>query len=186
MCNTFQFEKINIYQHGEMVHQSYNNLLLEYNRNNDDYCENILGIKDVDFLKYLFNNQYIYEIMKHYHFYHDCGKPYCKEIDSNGKQHFPNHAKVSAQIYSKYFDCKDIEALIANDMCFHTYKGDQLQAWLLENKSHIRMLCSLYLTAWAEIMANSSMFGGFESTNFKIKRKALISAGKKLHLLVNS
>lgn len=38
---------------------------------------------------------------------------------------------------------------------------------------------TLYFTAWAEIMANSKMFGGFDSTSFKIKKKALISAAKK-------
>jgi hypothetical protein len=65
-------------------------------------------------------------------------------------------------------------------MKFHTLKGEELTAWLEENKKNPKMLCSLYLTAWAEIIANSSMFGGAESTSFKIKKKCLISAGKKL------
>ena len=49
----------------------------------------------------------------------------------------------------------------------------------LENKQN---LANLYLTAWSEILANSTMFGGKESDSFKIKRKKLIQAGKKLML----
>lgn len=184
MHKTYQFENVDMLEHGKMVSKSYTDLLLKYNDNNNDYFIETMGIKDIDFLKYLFNNQYSSEIMENYHIYHDCGKPYCREVDSDGKQHFPNHAQVSAKIYSEHFDCNEIENLIANDMCFHTYKSDILEKWLQENKSNFRMLCSLYLTAWAEIIANSSMFGGFESTSFKIKRKALISAGKKLHALI--
>ena len=41
---------------------------------------------------------------------------------------------------------------------------------------------TLYLTAWAELIANSKMFGGYGSTSFKIKRKALIQAGKKFSM----
>ena len=65
-------------------------------------------------------------------------------------------------------------------MNFHTLKSEELLHWLKENQDRKMFLCSLYLTAWAEIIANSTMFGGFESTSFKIKRKSLISAGKKL------
>lgn len=183
MHSTYQFENIDMLAHGKMVSESYSNLLLEYNVNNYDYFTNIFGIKDIEFIKYLFNNQYDHEVMENYHIYHDCGKPHCREIDSNGRQHFPNHAQVSSNIYSQYFDCKEIENLISNDMCFHTYKGEELQNWLADNKANTHMLCSLYLTAWAEIIANSSMFGGFDSTSFKIKRKALISPGKKLYAL---
>jgi hypothetical protein len=39
---------------------------------------------------------------------------------------------------------------------------------------------TLWVAGWAEIHANAAMFGGFESTSFKIKRKHLLSRGKAL------
>lgn len=113
--------------------------------------------------------------MKEYHVMHDCGKPLCIEIDENGKRHFPNHAEVSYQQYKTlYPDNYIIQELIRLDMGFHTFKDDELvQLWKHE------LADSLYLTAWAEIMSNAEMFGGIESTSFKIKRKRLIKALKQ-------
>lgn len=170
--------------HGQMVAKSYQDLLLKYKNDNWDYFNDVFGINDISVIKYLFAHQYTSDLMEQYHIYHDCGKPYCREVDENGRQHFPNHAQVSSKIYAEYFESQEIISLISNDMIFHTLKSEQLQQWLGDNKANPHMLCSLYLTAWAEIIANSSMFGGFESTSFKIKRKALISAGKKLRKLM--
>ena len=61
-----------------------------------------------------------------------------------------------------------------HDMDFHIKRGDDLvDTWELD------IAISLYLAAWAEIYANSQMFGGINSESFKIKRKRLIQAGKK-------
>jgi hypothetical protein len=32
---------------------------------------------------------------------HDCGKPYCITIDEDGRRHFPDHANVSRDTFSK-------------------------------------------------------------------------------------
>lgn len=59
-------------------------------------------------------------------------------------------------------------------MDFHSLRGDDIiELWKQPYAA------TLYFTAWAEIIANSQMFGGFDSTSFKIKKKALIQAGKK-------
>lgn len=110
--------------------------------------------------------------MEKYQVYHDCGKPLCLTYDEFGKKHFYNHSTFSYNQFLKVFPEDNICAnLIKNDLEFHTNK-DLSFLWSLEN-AH-----SLYLTAWAEIYANSEMFGGVESDSFKIKRKKLIKAGK--------
>lgn len=185
MNNTFQFENITIYQHGEMVHNSYLQFINALSNNDEDYLKKWTnGFSDEDIL-FLLDNQYDIETMKEYHLYHDCGKPYCKTIDENGKQHFPNHASISKKIYQKYFNNNLIASLIENDMQFHTLKGDELFSWLNANKDNRKFLASLHLTAWSEIISNSSMFGGEESISFKIKKKVLIKSFKKLRHLCN-
>lgn len=184
MSNTYQFENINMLDHGRMVHESYKQLLSAIEKEDNIFLEQWLGNSFLNktFTNLLLGNQYSMEEMENYHIYHDCGKPSCKTMEGD-KQHFPDHAQKSGEIYSQYFDNSIINELIINDMAFHSLKGEQLTNWLIEHKDNKKFLCSLYLTAWAEIIANSTMFGGNESTSFKIKKKCLISAGKKLFAL---
>jgi hypothetical protein len=128
----------------------------------------------------LLKNQFAIEVMEHYQTYHDCGKPFCMVMVDN-RRHFPNHAEVSYQVYQQHFDSDVVSLLILNDMKFHTLRGSDLANWL-QSLSYlpIKMAASLYLTAWAEIISNSRMFGGKDSTSFKIKKKALIAASNKL------
>jgi len=140
-------------------------------------------------------NQYDSETMKQYQTYHDCGKPYCRVVDDEGKQHFPDHARISSEIYAKYFDYPAsptspnfpdshlITLMISDDMNFHTLKSEELNKWFKLHENNPKYLCSLYLTAWAEIISNSKMFGGMESTSYKIKRKTLIGCAKRLYTL---
>lgn len=187
MHSTYQFEGIDMLEHGLMVHNSYKQLLSAMKNEELDFLEKWLGNAFInkDFSAMLLENQYSIENMENYHIYHDCGKPYCRVIE-DGKQHFPNHAIKSAEIYNQYFDNQAIADLILNDMAFHTLKSEQLIMWLHENKDRKYFLCSLYLTAWSEIIANSTMFGGADSTSFKIKKKTLINAGKKLYEIYKS
>jgi hypothetical protein len=110
-----------------------------------------------------------------YHVFHDCGKHLCKEIGEDGKTRYPNHAEWSKKQYIEVFGENGTEPeLIGSDMDFHTKSGEELtDLW----KSPLAPI--LYFTAWAEIIANSTMFGGQDSTSFKIKKKKLIQAGKK-------
>jgi hypothetical protein len=68
-------------------------------------------------------------------------------------------------------------------MNFHILKGELLDNWLKSHINNPKYICSLYMTAWSEIISNSKMFGGMDSTSYKIKRKALISSAKKLYSL---
>lgn len=113
--------------------------------------------------------------LRAYHVYHDCGKHLTLTIDESGRRHFPNHAAASARQYEAIFPRDDLTRdLIAHDMDFHTMRGDDLRAlW-----TH-PLAATLYLTAWAEIRANATMFGGLQSESYKIKRSRLLQAAKK-------
>ena len=119
-------------------------------------------------------------IIQQYTTFHDCGKPFCLEIDSEGKKHFPNHAEISKGTYEEHFGREGDHAIIADlislDMICHTETADQIIGRNLSDKT----VCTLLLAALAEIHANAQMFGGIESTSFKIKWKKLQKLGNRL------
>jgi hypothetical protein len=178
MRETYQFQNIDMIEHGIMVNNEYLILLNALKTNDTNYLKSMGFNLTIEQMNFLLENQYDLITMRNYQIYHDCGKPFCKTIDESGKIHYPEHAKKSYEIYGKYFGFDLVAELILNDMNFHILKGDDLYNWIkTKNKS---FLASLYLTAWSEIIANSTMFGGFESDSFKIKRKRLIQSGKRL------
>ncbi len=113
-----------------------------------------------------------------YHVYHDCGKPYTLEIDAEGRRHFPNHAQVSAEIFRRLFPGDEISArLIEKDMLCHTLKGEEAEKFASDPDAP-----TLIITAWAELHSNAEkIFGGLDSTSFKIKRKKLIKMVNIIH-----
>jgi hypothetical protein len=119
-------------------------------------------------------------ILEQYTVLHDCGKPYCLQFDENGRRHFPNHAEISRQTYEKHYGTEGDHAIIAEliglDMICHTESADDI----LKRNLSDATLCSLLLTALAEIHANAQMFGGIESTSFKIKFKKLEKTGNRI------
>lgn len=89
--------------------------------------------------------------------------------------HFPDHANVSADTWKCVFPEEIlIQELMRKDMLFHLAKSDDFEVIWSDP-----LAPTLYVTAWAEILANCTMFGGQDSTSFKIKKKKLIQAGKK-------
>lgn len=178
MRNTYQFQNIDMLQHGEMVFNEYQKLMNAIKNKDEGYFKEIGFSFDWEFIDNLYENQYDMETMQSYQIYHDCGKHLSKTIDENGKIHYPNHAQHSSDLYGQYFDNPIAQDLILKDLNFHTFKCEQMNQWLEEENK--KTLASLYLTAWSEILANASMFGGIDSDSFKIKRKRLIQHGKKL------
>lgn len=150
-------------QHGLMVNQCYQKLLKR-----DASMMQHLG---KDLLEKCLSYQHDPILMRHYHIYHDCGKPDCHSQDEKGT-HYHGHEDMSAIIHAKHFDCQEATQLIANDMIFHKSNSTQLNEWLSQKDK--TFIYSLYLTAWAEIFANCQMFGGVESEGFKIKKKRLL------------
>lgn len=170
MKETEQMKGLSVYEHGMSVRESYQSLILQLESGN--FSE--LVVQEVYNLtkSFILPNEVVYK----YQEFHDCGKPFCLIIDEEGKKHFPEHAKVSGDVWkSLYPESKDIYKLILKDMDFHTLKGIEL-----EDLCKHRLAPTLYFTAWAEIISNSKMFGGVDSVSFKIKKKKLIQSGKKL------
>lgn len=167
MKSCYQFENVNMYEHGIMVHDAYLQLisLLESGMILEGLPEELIDVYQINK-----NNLLNISCMKLYHTYHDCGKPYCRTVDEDGRQHFPNHSEVSYEKFKEVFpDEEVIQFLILHDMDFHTLKTNEL-----EELANSKYGFSLFLTAFAELLANSTMFGGFDSVSFKIKRKKLI------------
>ena len=126
---------------------------------------------------WIVNNLEDWGTIQAYMLWHDCGKPFCQEFDGDGKQHFPNHAGASEKIFNETFpDNTLIGRLIGLDMIFHTKKYEEI----IEMDLGIKTLATLLLSAFAEINANAEIFGGTDSTSFKIKYKKLDKLGKKL------
>lgn len=162
MCDCYQFENINMFQHGEMVFSEYQRI--------------VNGTTDFDIpprLKELIKTK---ELLPRfttttYQLFHDCGKPLCRTIDRHGGVHYYDHAQVSARQIEHIFGKEehDLIFLVEHDMDYHTKKTEELR-----ELSNTKYGFTLYLTAWAEINANSTMFGGKDSVSYKIKKKKLI------------
>lgn len=114
-------------------------------------------------------------IMSEYLIWHDCGKPFCKTIDAEGKVHFPNHAQVSKEIWSKFATNPIVPELIGQDMDLHILKPEGIPEFAQRETA-----AALILATLCELHANAELFGGLESTGFKIKMKHLESRGKQI------
>ena len=125
---------------------------------------------------YILANLHDTETIENYNIYHDCGKPFCLHIDSDGRRHYPNHAEVSYNTYLAYFECKVTATLIRNDMLIHTARTDQINQVNLSKKD----LLTLLITALAEVHSNAEMFGGIESISFKMKYKKIEQRGNQI------
>lgn len=110
-------------------------------------------------------------VMDRYLTLHDCGKPEVLEYDENGRKHFPNHAEASEKTYRNIFSNntqtdEQIAQMIRDDMDVHLLKAVDIPTFL-ENPNAIGHL----IAGLAELTSNASMFGGIESTGFKMKYK---------------
>ena len=115
------------------------------------------------------------ETLELYTVFHDAGKPFCLEIDENGRRHFPNHAEMSYQYFKQVFDNDVAAELILHDMDIHLLKADGVEEF--SKNPHA---LTLLLTGLSEIHSNSKIFGGLESTSFKIKWKSINQRGKQI------
>lgn len=162
MKQTIQSKDINVLEHGYMVNRAYYKLIEELESGTHIESELYNSIK---------HSILDCETIDRYQIYHDCGKPFCKTESGS----FPDHSRHSCNQWGYLFpEDTDVSELMLLDMAFHTYRGDQI----IELWNH-DLAPTLYFTAWAELEANASMFGGHDSDSYKIKRKRLIQAGKK-------
>lgn len=183
MRTCFQTKGMSILEHGESVHNYYKDLHsylfegtpLAMSWRLPEWLE-----QNKEFIK---ANLYSLDIMREYHIYHDCGKPQCITIDADGKQHFHNHAKAS---FDRWNECTErneindtIGTLILEDMDIHLIGAEGLQEF-----SERPQAISLIITSLCEIHSNAAMFGGIESTSFKIKWKHIDKRGRQIINLI--
>lgn len=168
MKQCFQFQNINMLDHGNMVYDYYQDLV-----GSQKYEWDFGKCKDL--VQKLISRASDPQELRLYQVYHDCGKPRCRTVDDQGKQHFPNHAQVSYETWLASGGDNESAWYILHDMDFHLLKGDELNHLWNDSRA-----TNLLLTAWAEIHANAQMFGGIDSTSFKIKRKHLEKQTKLL------
>lgn len=120
-----------------------------------------------------------FEILREYQLWHDIGKPFCREVDEEGRQHFLDHAEVSYQTWISHSDPTPdnelVGELIRKDMLAHTVKGEAAQEFLKDP-----LAPALLLTALAEVHSNASHMGRLDTDGFRIKLKQLEKLGKKL------
>jgi hypothetical protein len=170
MSNCEQMEGLSVLQHGQSVW---------------DYTQKILnkdltGFRVPEWLTVNFDeilkNIHSRETIELYTVYHDCGKPYCIEFDSDGRKHFPDHAAVSKLTWEKYSSDTAVANLIGWDMVLHTSTADEIE----KIKFNITDASTLLIVALAEIHSNAAMFGGIDSISFKSKWKKLNRRGNML------
>lgn len=167
MQNCYQFQTQNILEHGESVALCFEDLLRFLKNEESDFEWRLPDwlLQNCEFLQ---SQLLPLDLIRTYHVFHDCGKPYCRTVDPEGKHHFPDHARVSYETWMEIDGDEIIGSLIAGDMRAH-----------LASPSDVDSFCSSpfaatwILTAFAELHSNAQMFGGIESTSFKIKWKKL-------------
>lgn len=109
---------------------------------------------------------------------HDAGKPDVLTVDDEGRRHFPHHPAQSQQtyldVYAETAD-PDVAHLIRHDSDIHQLKAAGVAEFADQHLAATHLLAGL-----AEVTSNAAMFGGLDSTSFKIKFKALSSRGNAL------
>lgn len=113
--------------------------------------------------------------IQEYQIFHDCGKPFCRFVDEEGKQHFPNHAHISKEVWTEIGGDATVANLIGMDMDIHLLKDDGIAEFAARPEA-----ATLLLTGLAEIHSNAKMFGGLDSPSFKAKWKQINRRGKKI------
>ena len=172
---------LSILEHGIQVSQYFLDLYthLQFNRKltyNWNIPEWLLNNKE-----FILNNLLPIGILTTYQIYHDIGKPYCKIYDlESRKAHFPDHANISSEIWNKTSPDTLIGRLIQQDMDIHIIKATELKKFIGIDDFDHKIAISLLITGLAEIHANAKMFGGLNSTSYKIKYKQINSRGKQI------
>ena len=106
--------------------------------------------------------------------WHDCGKPFVKTVDEQGKSHYPDHATISAEKFAEvYKDLPVVTELIRRDMGVHKLKTEEVELFCRDKTQ----ASTLLLSGLAELYANSKLFGGTDTESFKIKFKHLEKKG---------
>jgi|SRR6476661_1005066 len=161
-----------IYAHGLDV---WNHFHWIYTSLRDNRQEEHIPAWMYEYRETILNNLLPLDTIQTYLTYHDCGKPFCIEYDSEGKKHFPNHAQVSYETWKKVSDDEQVAQLILHDMDIHKLKTEDVEEFSKRPEAITHLIAGL-----AEINSNAQMFGGYDSVSYKIKYKQINKKGRLL------
>ena len=174
MKNCQQTETQSVYQHGISVRDHFFQIIgfLETGKIEGDWrLTDWLSEYRSEILQSLCSR----DIIEEYTTFHDCGKAYCLTIDENGKRHFPNHAETSYHTWLAAGGSAQAAKLMRMDMMIHTIKAADIDEFIKHEEC-----ITLLLAGLAEIHSNAKMFGGIDSTSFKIKWNQINKRGKAI------
>jgi hypothetical protein len=180
MKNCEQTEGMTVLEHGLMVADYYEDLD-EYLNTEHHELKYDWKIPDWvhEYRDYIIYNTHGYNTTYTYQVFHDIGKPFCLHIDEDGTRHFPNHAQVSYDVWMKLWghqEChREVATLMKMDMDIHLLKDSGVVEFAERTEA-----MTLLMTGLSEVHSNASMFGGTESTSFKIKWKQINKRGKAI------
>ncbi len=112
------------------------------------------------------------DILEEFALFHDIGKIKCKISDENNKIHFPDHAKISHDLWLELGGDSQSAKLMLFDMDIHKLKAEGLEEFCSRKEC-----ISLLLSGLAEIHSNAEFQSGIESESFKIKWKQIDRRG---------
>lgn len=176
MLSCEQTKGQSVFQHGQSVQQHLFELLdyLKY----DNPLNSTWRVPTwlTQFREPLASSLHSEESLAAYTLYHDCGKPFCQSEDGT---HFPDHAAVSKQVFLEATGDDVVANLIGYDMVIHTASAEEIQHHL-DNLWSKEDAITLLLAALAEVHSNAKLFGGTDSTSFKMKWKTIEKRGKQI------
>jgi len=171
MKNCPQTETQSVYDHGLSVKNHFLQLL-EFLKTGQIFGQWRLPEWLSKYRQEILNNLLPIQIIEEYLEFHDCSKPYCIQYDENGKRHFPNHAELSYLKWLEVGGNPQAAELMKMDMDVHLLKDKDVADFCKRPQA-----ITLLLSALSEVHSNSCMFGGIESTSFKIKYKQIEKRG---------
>ena len=175
MSNCEQTIGMSVLEHGESVNRYYGDLMDHLRNGSDLKYEWKLPEWIYEHKDFILSNLMDDSIVNEYQIYHDCGKPYCRTVDADGRVHFPSHALMSEHVWLEAGGDPQVGRLIGMDMDIHIMKAVDIPEFVQKPEA-----ITLLITALCEIHSNCSMFGGTESTSFKIKWKHTDKRGKAI------
>jgi hypothetical protein len=171
-----QTQGMSVLEHGQLVNLYYQDLMTHLETGAPLMYQWRLPEWVTEFKSTILKEVYSADTMNAYQIMHDCGKPYCLTVDAEGKRHFPDHAQVSYEVAKIIMpEMPLVQQLIKSDMDIHCLKSEGL-----DDFANRYECVSLLVTGLCEIHANASMFGGIESTSFKIKWKQIDKRGRQI------
>lgn len=155
MTDTEQMKGLSVLQHGVSVNNKFKELYNHLYNDKPLTSEWKLPEWLIENKLYIKSQLLPLDIINEYQIYHDCGKPYCLEIDEENKRHFPNHANKSYEIWGKINGNEQVGKLIKMDMDIHLIKDIDVEGFSSRPEA-----ITLLITGLCEVHANSDMFGG--------------------------